>query len=451
MNTTCDPVPSKFALGGLAAVLLLAVSVRGIFLIGADLYEDEAYYWVWSRHLATGYFDHPPLIAWLIRGFSVRGAAFVSSVVFLFAVFGFARDLRRSTRAGLLAAAWAAALPGFILAGSFATPDAPLLALWTLSLWALHHRAWTLTGLLLGAGMLAKYPAVLGLGVALMYALHTGQWRHLWRTGVAAAIVFAPVVFWNVRHDWVSFRFQLGHGLGARAAGWPSVGNFLASQVGMSALVPWLFGLGFCVRRSRRSGEPLDAPEALLAWAAVIPLLVFGLASFRSHSEPNWATVAYVPILIAAAGWRPRVAWAGAILAVAMSAVIASQFLWAWFPVSRDILAERLKGSGILRRLPLEARCGAGATPPVALFAPTYQDASRGAYEAELPATTVGSWRRSQFELWPEPPIERGQNAVWLAQSKATPPEEMMGRFARVEGPHALGARYVFWRLCSLR
>ncbi len=31
------------------------------------LSSDEAYYWLWSRHLAAGYYDHPPAIAFLIR------------------------------------------------------------------------------------------------------------------------------------------------------------------------------------------------------------------------------------------------------------------------------------------------------------------------------------------------------------------------------------------------
>lgn len=32
-----------------------------------ELMDDEAYYWVYSRHLDWGYFDHPPMIAVLIR------------------------------------------------------------------------------------------------------------------------------------------------------------------------------------------------------------------------------------------------------------------------------------------------------------------------------------------------------------------------------------------------
>jgi hypothetical protein len=31
------------------------------------LHPDEAYYWLWSRHLALSYFDHPPMIAYLIK------------------------------------------------------------------------------------------------------------------------------------------------------------------------------------------------------------------------------------------------------------------------------------------------------------------------------------------------------------------------------------------------
>ncbi|MFN5154505.1 MAG: glycosyl transferase, partial [Gemmatimonadota bacterium] len=50
--------------GALLGILLL----RLIFAATVPLVPDEAYYWTWSRHLAGGYFDHPPMIAWLIAG-----------------------------------------------------------------------------------------------------------------------------------------------------------------------------------------------------------------------------------------------------------------------------------------------------------------------------------------------------------------------------------------------
>ena len=50
----------------------------GIFIIGwifinllqaalTGLYPDEAYYWVYSRHLQWGYFDHPPMVALMVK------------------------------------------------------------------------------------------------------------------------------------------------------------------------------------------------------------------------------------------------------------------------------------------------------------------------------------------------------------------------------------------------
>src|SRR5690349_13883847 len=32
-----------------------------------ELFDDEAYYWVYSKFPAWGYFDHPPMIAILIK------------------------------------------------------------------------------------------------------------------------------------------------------------------------------------------------------------------------------------------------------------------------------------------------------------------------------------------------------------------------------------------------
>ena len=43
---------------------LVAGLLQSIF---TELQDDEAYYWVFSRYLDWGYFDHPPMIALLIR------------------------------------------------------------------------------------------------------------------------------------------------------------------------------------------------------------------------------------------------------------------------------------------------------------------------------------------------------------------------------------------------
>ncbi|HEX3485962.1 MAG TPA: glycosyltransferase family 39 protein, partial [Micropepsaceae bacterium] len=47
--------------------VLAVMVIRGIVAGLTPLSYDEAYYWLWSKHLAAGYYDHPPLIAYVIR------------------------------------------------------------------------------------------------------------------------------------------------------------------------------------------------------------------------------------------------------------------------------------------------------------------------------------------------------------------------------------------------
>ena len=47
------------------ALLIVAAGalLRGAFAILVPLFEVESYYWLWSRELAWGYYDHPPMLA----------------------------------------------------------------------------------------------------------------------------------------------------------------------------------------------------------------------------------------------------------------------------------------------------------------------------------------------------------------------------------------------------
>ena len=50
-----------------ALVLLATIVLRLVAAASTPLMVDEAYYWTWSRRLAAGYYDHPPLVAYVIR------------------------------------------------------------------------------------------------------------------------------------------------------------------------------------------------------------------------------------------------------------------------------------------------------------------------------------------------------------------------------------------------
>src|SRR3978361_1924588 len=50
-----------------ALTILALVALRLVAAAWTPLTFDEAYYWMWSKHLAGGYYDHPPAVAYVIR------------------------------------------------------------------------------------------------------------------------------------------------------------------------------------------------------------------------------------------------------------------------------------------------------------------------------------------------------------------------------------------------
>src|SRR5471032_548152 len=52
---------------GTVLTILALLVLRLVSAAYTPLTFDEAYYWTWSKHLAGGYYDHPPGVALLIR------------------------------------------------------------------------------------------------------------------------------------------------------------------------------------------------------------------------------------------------------------------------------------------------------------------------------------------------------------------------------------------------
>jgi 4-amino-4-deoxy-L-arabinose transferase-like glycosyltransferase len=141
---------------GLARALIPVAALAAITLVrlavanAVPLAPDEAYYWIWSRALAPGYLDHPPMIALWIRAgttlagetpLGVRLLGPLSVAVGSCLLADAAERLLPGRHAGLVAAALFNAT---LLAGVgsvIMTPDTPLLFFWTATMWALARFA----------------------------------------------------------------------------------------------------------------------------------------------------------------------------------------------------------------------------------------------------------------------------------------------------------------------
>src|SRR5690554_4800402 len=80
--------PSKIFLVFLVATFVLNL----LQSVNTELLLDEAYYWYYSRNLAWGYFDHPPMVAWMVRlGSTIfpaeLGVRFISCMLYSITIF----------------------------------------------------------------------------------------------------------------------------------------------------------------------------------------------------------------------------------------------------------------------------------------------------------------------------------------------------------------------------
>jgi len=305
------------------ALLIAGFTLLRLLLAAiTPLLPQEAYYWSWSRHLATGYFDHPPLASWTIAlttavfgstVFGIKSAAVAWSLGWNLLWLRLIRDMYGDRRLAF----WSLLALNLTLVyevyGVGATPDGPLLFGWVGTIWAVwragasgQSRWWLLAGVFAGLALLGKYAAVLLLPVVLLYLASSPALRPwLRRPGpylamLIAAAMFAPVVLWNAEHQWASFAFQGSRRAGQMASFQPRFFVvLLATQ--FLLVTPWLFGLslGALWRAAREAiaGVASDRTRLLLISAAV-PLLLFTALSFRSHVKLNWLAPAYWSLII---------------------------------------------------------------------------------------------------------------------------------------------------------
>lgn len=336
-----------------AILLTIAAGVVRLVLAAVTpLFPDETYYWEWSRHLAAGYFDHPPVLAWLIRagtavaGNTPPGVRLGSVVAGTLAGLLIAASARRLSgdRAALSAAMVFAVMPLSAAGLVLATPDAPLLAASAAALYAVVRtlgeptrssgalKWWCVAGLALGVAMSSKYTAVLlPLSVFVALLARRDLRERLREPGpyvatLVAVLVFLPVMLWNARHEWASFAFQLQHGLGSTSG---SVIrrelDLLGGQLGLVS--PILFVMMVVAVVGALSDRVSPAPRrALLAFTAMMVFAFFMYSATNRRVEANWPALSYIPatLLVAShAGGRAWNRWlrAGLTLAAALTLV----------------------------------------------------------------------------------------------------------------------------------
>lgn len=327
----------------LAALLALRLLAGALLPLSAD----EAYYWLWGRYLAAGYFDHPPAIAWLIRAgtaifgqseFGVRIGGILLSFAATALVFDSARSLLGSAKAGI----WAALFFNLSLMTTVetlaATPDAPQVAFAAAFFWALskvavtgNGRWWLAAGAAAGLGLLSKYSTLFfGLGALVWLVACKPMRRELvspwpYLGGVLALAIFSPNLFWNAEHGWATFAFQFGRIEASHLTG-KYIFEFLGAQLLLGT--PFLLILGLMGLGAVRWPEKREALLGALLWPSIGYFLIHAL---HDRVQGNWPCYLYPVLAVTAvtaferrdwSGWRAPLAKWSMRLAVPVAAVL---------------------------------------------------------------------------------------------------------------------------------
>lgn len=322
---------------GVALALAVLRVVYLAFFCPYTLIEDEAQYWVWSRHLEWSYYTKGPGVAWTIFAstrvfgdaeWAVRLPAVLSSAVALIAICGLASDAFADRRV-VSRTMWCAVLaPAYLAMAVMMTIDGPYVACWAVAAWAawralmMGHARWLVVlGLAVGVGVLYKYTMLLILpGIVAWAWMQRGKvaWQGrvaLWMAiGVALMLLaFLPVVFWNQEHGWPTVRHLLGH-LGVaggdmpvtqgKGSGWHYnplwTLTLIGTQLGLVGPVLVLAILGVIDARKARAQEPGAWHATVFLLAVALPMYIFYLlVSFTAEPEGNWpiaGSVTLIPI-----------------------------------------------------------------------------------------------------------------------------------------------------------
>jgi 4-amino-4-deoxy-L-arabinose transferase-like glycosyltransferase/membrane-associated phospholipid phosphatase len=465
--------------------LVIAVTLLGRlgFIAGhtIELSKDEAYQWLWSKHLDWSYYSKPPLIAytqWLgtsLWGDTAFGVRFFSPVI------GGALGLLLLRWMARLANARAAfclmlvllATPLLGVGSTLLTIDPLLVLFWTVAM-VLGWRAvgedgtiwhWLGVGLAMGLAFLSKYSALYQI---ICWGLFLALWPearvHLRRAGpwLALGVVLlcmVPVLIWNAQHRWITLS-HVSDNASLHERWQPTLRHlleFTGAELGLLNPVFLVAALWAAVGMWRSHPSSAAAPatpssspnRGLMVYLFCMGVPVFVghlLYTLHSQVQPNWIAPAVVPlfclmILYWERRWRDGVRgvlnWlrGGLVLGFGMVILfhepgIVAKMFGQPLPADKDPLrrvraweATAAVVSGARNRLLAEGKPvfilahHYGLTGLLSFYLPEAKPASGS---EPLVYSVLGPRAENQFFFWPEyryRDLRKGQNAIFVIEA----------------------------------
>lgn len=269
-----------------------------------ELQDDEAYYWVYSKFFDWGYVDHPPMTGLLIKmGYAifpnelgVRLFPFLLNVLSLVIIEKLTVNKNPFLFYGIALSIAVLQISGFV-----AVPDIPLI--FFTALFFLLYKKFISNYSLLNTFLLAvcialllysKYHAVLIVFFTLLSNIKLFTRYQTWLAGIIALLLFAPHLWWQYEHNWVSFRYHLFES-NVNPYKISHTTDFILGQLFLPGPVA-----GFILLPAAFLYKAKNDTEKALRFTLIGIYAFFLLSSFRGKVEGNWTSPVMVPLMVLA-------------------------------------------------------------------------------------------------------------------------------------------------------
>ena len=287
----------------LLSIILLTI-LRLFFISNTMLVDDEAYYAIYARHLALGYIDHGPVIAYMIyfftilieNSFTVRLGSVTLITILCYVLFHFGK-IFYNKKIGFILCLIVCINMIFHSSAIIITPDAPLIFFLILTI-IYYYKAFYNNdkyffpaGIFLGLSMLSKVSALFpAIGIILFPIIIKEKQsylrkKHFYFSFLIALLIFSPFIYWNIQNDMAFVRYQGSH---IMAKG--TLQTFFELWAGILLICgPILFYFSLllpCKYLIQYKSVPSD--KIYFSIITFVPTIYFLFHSLFSRMELNW-------------------------------------------------------------------------------------------------------------------------------------------------------------------
>lgn len=386
------------------------------------LLDDEAYYWIYSQFPAWGYFDHPPMIAMLIKAGTTifngeLGVRFFIVILNVLTIFIIEKLLNKKDP--LLFYAICGSIAVAQIGGIIAVPDLPLL--FFVSLYFLLYRRFTenmnlLNTLLLGVGislmLYSKYHGVLIVFFTLLSNLRLLTRYHTYLAAAIAFILFLPHVYWQFEHELPSVQYHLFERNASHYRSAFTI-EYILGQIALAGpLIGWLF-----IYASMKY-KPLSATEKALKWSLFGIYIFFLLSTLKGRVEANWTIPGFVALIVLSHQYistKPVLRrWVYRTVPLTLLLVfVARIYMGLDLPRSKSFSKDEFHGNRELMAV-IESR----ANDENVVVINSYQTPSKYWFYSGKPAfgLNTAEYRRNNYNFWPIEKQFIGKPALVMGQ-----------------------------------